>query len=497
MSIQEHPMSKTDWKPVVGLEIHAELLTESKMFSACPVVDSVEAAPNSAVDPVSLGLPGTLPVINRQAVEFGLMVGLALNCHIPPVNQFARKSYFYPDLPKGYQISQYDRPLAVDGWLDVDVTPESGDPYTRRIHIRRAHLEEDTGKLTHVEGSSLVDYNRAGVPLLEIVTEPDINSAEEAEAFGRKLRAILQYLGVNNGDMSKGVLRMEPNISVMHTTDTELRTRTEVKNLNSIRSVYRSIKAETERQIKLYESGETVKQATLGWDEDKQRLVIQRYKERADEYRYFPEPDLPVLEVSLEWIEDVRTKLPELPDAKRERFEKMLGLSHYDAMVLCLDRAVSQYYEAVLAAGANPKSAANWMTTSLFSVMNNAGVERELIGQTKISAGQFAELVRLVDGGAINKGTAVEILAEMWETGADPAKIVAEKGLAQVSDTSAIADVVAKVLDDNAAVVARYLGGEEKVFGALMGQCMKALKGKGNPAVVTEILKQQIEKRRG
>ncbi len=490
-------MSASDWKTIVGLEIHAELLTESKMFSACPVVDSVEAAPNTAVDPVSLGLPGTLPVINMKAVEYATMVGLALNCEIPPINQFARKSYFYPDLPKGYQISQYDRPLAVNGWLDIEVTPETGEPYTKRIRVRRAHLEEDTGKLTHVDGDSLVDYNRAGVPLLEIVTEPDINTAEEAEAFGRKLRAILQYLGVNSGDMSKGVLRMEPNISVMHKDDKEFRTRTEVKNLNSIRSVFRSIKAETERQIKLYESGDTVKQATLGWDEDKQRVIIQRYKETADEYRYFPEPDLPVLEMSQEQVKAVKAGLPELPDAKRERFEKALGLSHYDAMVLCLDRAVSAYYEATLAAGANAKSAANWMITNLFSVMNGAGVDREAIGETKISAQQFAELVKLVESGKINKGTAAEVLAEMWETGADPTKIVEDKGLAQVSDTSAISAVVAKVLDENAAVVTRYLGGEEKLLGALMGQCMKALKGKGNPAVVTELLKQEIEKRRG
>lgn len=487
----------SDWKPIVGLEIHAELMTESKMFSACPVVDSVEAAPNSAVDPVSMGLPGTLPVINLKAVEYAMMVGLALNCEIPPFNQFARKSYFYPDLPKGYQISQYDHPLCINGWLDIEVTPENGDPYTKRIRIRRAHLEEDTGKLTHVNGGSLVDYNRAGVPLLEIVTEPDLNSAEEAEAFGRKLRAILQYLGVNNGDMSKGVLRMEPNISVMHAEDKEFRTRTEVKNLNSIRSVYRSIKAETERQIKLWQNGEGVKQATLGWDEDKQKLTIQRYKERADEYRYFPEPDLPVLEVSREWVEQVRAKLPELPDAKRERFEKSLGLTHYDAMVLCLDQAVAHYYEDVLAAGANPKSAANWIIGSLFSLMNSAGVEREQIGSTRVRAQQFAELLKLVDSGTINKGTGATLLEEMWTTGADPAQVVQDKGLAQVSDTSAISTIVSEVLSANEITIARYFAGEEKLFGALMGQCMKALKGKGNPQIVTEILKQQLESRRG
>jgi len=487
----------SDWKPIIGLEVHAELLTESKMFSACPVVDSVEAAPNTAVDPLSLGLPGTLPVVNQRAVEFGIMVGLALNCTIPPFNQFARKSYFYPDLPKGYQISQYDRPLAINGWLDLEVTPEEGEPYTKRIRIRRAHLEEDTGKLTHVDGGSLVDYNRAGVPLLEIVTEPDVNSAEEAEAFARALRGILQYLGVNNGDMSKGVLRVEPNISVMHKDDKEFRTRTEVKNQNSIRHMYRATKAEIERQIKLYESGQTVQPATLGWDEAKNRLTIQRHKESADEYRYFPEPDLPVLEISREWIEEIRAKLPELPDAKRARFVNDFGLSRYDASVLTMDKAVADYYEAILAAGANPKSAANWIITSLFSLMNRDGIERENIGTIKITPVQFAALTKLVDGGTINKGTATTVLGEMWETGADPIKIVEEKGLAQVSDTNAISAAVAKVLDENAKMVADYLSGKDKLFGALMGMCMKALKGQGNPQFVTDILKQELAKRRG
>ena len=313
----------SEWTPIIGLEIHAELLTKSKMFSSCPVVDSVTAPPNTAVDPVSLGLPGTLPVINMEAVEMAMQVGLALNCDIPPVNQFARKSYFYPDLPKGYQISQYDRPLNVNGYLDIDLS----DGTTKRIRIRRAHLEEDTGKSVHVDNYSLIDYNRAGVPLLEIVTEPDINSAEEAEAFARKLRSILQYLGVNDGDMSKGVMRVEPNISVKHRDDTGYRTRTEVKNLNSIRSLYRSIEYEVARQIKAWESGEGVRQATMGWDEVRQRTVVQRFKESAEEYRYFPEPDLPILEVSREWIERVRVRLPELPDAKRDRFTRDFGLS--------------------------------------------------------------------------------------------------------------------------------------------------------------------------
>ncbi len=482
----------TDWTPIIGLEVHAELLTESKMFSSCPVVDSVEAAPNTAVDPVSLGLPGTLPVVNQQAIEFGLMVGLALNCEIPPFNQFARKSYFYPDLPKGYQISQYDRPLAKNGWIEIEVTPEQGESYTKRVRIRRAHLEEDTGKLVHVNGGSLVDYNRAGVPLLEIVTEPDIHSAEEAEAYARKLRAILQYLGVNDGDMSKGVLRVEPNISVRHKDDADYRTRTEIKNLNSIRSLYRATQQEIERQIKTWESGETVKQATLGWDEARQRLVVQRYKERADEYRYFPEPDLPILEISREWVESVRAKLPELPDAKRDRFVNTLGLSQYDASVLVADQAVAHYYEAALAAGANPKSAANWITGSLFSLMNRDGVEREDIGATKVPAAHLAALLKLLESGTLNKGTATTVLTEMWETGEDPARIVQARGLAQVSDTDAIEQAVAQVLADNAGMVEEYLAGKDKLFGALMGEAMRALKGKGNPQLVKDVLVRQL-----
>jgi aspartyl-tRNA(Asn)/glutamyl-tRNA(Gln) amidotransferase subunit B len=485
----------SEWTPIVGLEIHAELLTQTKMFSACPVVDSVTAPPNTAVDPVSLGLPGTLPVINREALEMAMMVGLALNCHIPEINQFARKSYFYPDLPKGYQISQYDRPLNVNGYLDIDLADGS----TKRIRVRRAHLEEDTGKLIHAGGASLVDYNRAGVPLLEIVTEPDINSAEEAEAFARKLRAILQYLGVNNGDMSKGVMRVEPNISVRHKDDTGFRTRTEVKNLNSIRSLFRSIEYETARQIKAWESGEGVRQATMGWDEARQRTVVQRYKETAEEYRYFPEPDLPIVEVSREWVEQVRARLPELPDAKRDRFIKELGLPRYDASVLVADQAVAHYYEGVLAAGANPKVAANWILVNLFSLMNKDGIDREAIAETKVSAEALAGLLKLLDAGTINRTTAVDVLGEMWTTGEAADAIVQRKGLAQISDAGAIEATIREALaqPDVAKLVTEYLGGKEKVFGAIMGKTMAALGGKGNPQVVRETLTRVIEAMRG
>ncbi len=483
----------SEWKAIIGLETHAELMTESKMFSAAPVVDSVEAAPNTAVDPLSLGLPGTLPVINFKAMEYAMMVGLALQCEIPRINQFARKSYFYPDLPKGYQISQYDRPLCAAGTMDIDLADGS----TRTIRIRRAHLEEDTGKLTHVAGGSLVDYNRAGVPLLEIVTEPDIHTSEEAEAFARKLRAILQYLGVNNGDMSKGVLRFEANVSVMHKDDTGFRTRTEVKNLNSIRSMVRAIDYEVARQIKAWENGEGVRQATMGWDEDKQRTVVQRYKESADEYRYFPEPDLPIVEVSREWVADVRARLPELPDAKRDRFTAAFGLPHTDAAQLVAEQQVAHFYEDALATGANPKTTANLLLGNLFSLMNRDGIEREAIAATKIPAANLGKLVQILDAGTINRTTALTVLNEMWGSGQDAETIVREQGLAQISDTGAIEAAVAAALAESAPMVTRYLAGEEKIFGALMGSVMKALKGQGNPQLIRETMMRQLDAKRG
>jgi aspartyl-tRNA(Asn)/glutamyl-tRNA(Gln) amidotransferase subunit B len=481
---------KTEWTTIVGLEVHAEMLTESKMFSPCPVVDSVAALPNTAVDPLSLGLPGTLPVINKQAMEYGMMVALALNCEIPAFNQFARKNYFYPDLPKGYQISQYDHPLAVNGYLDIELEDGS----SKRITIRRAHMEEDTGKLTHVSDGSLVDYNRAGVPLLEIVTEPDIRSSDEAERYARKLRTILQYLGVNHGDMSKGILRFEANVSVMHRDDAEFRQRTEIKNLNSIRSMMRAIDYEAKRQIKIYEKGETVKAATLGWDEQALKITVQRYKERPDEYRYFPEPDLPIVEVSREWVEDVRVRLPELPEVKRRRFVEQLGLTEYDALVLTADKPVAMFYETVLASGVDAKTAANWFTGELFRVLNDNKVDREDIGSTNISAENFAGLIKLVESGKINANTARKnVLPEMWQTGKDAQTIVDEKGLAQISDSGVIAEMVSEAVQENDDMLQRYLAGEDKLFNALFGKTMGKLRGKGDPGVVRQILQQHLD----
>ncbi len=485
-------MAASDWQTIIGLEVHAEMLTETKMFSNCPVVDSVNALPNTAVDPLSMGLPGTLPVINMKAMEWGMMVGLALNCEIPPFNQFARKNYFYPDLPKGYQISQYEHPLAVNGYMDIELE----DGGTKRIGITRAHMEEDTGKLTHWGDSSLVDYNRAGVPLFEIVSEPDIRSSAEAEAYSRKLRAILQFLGVNHGDMSKGVLRFEANVSVMHKDDTEFRQRTEIKNLNSIRSMVRAIDVEVKRQIKLWEKGDTVKPATLGWDDDAGKIIIQRYKERPDEYRYFPEPDLPILEVSREWVAEVRANLPELPDAKRARFIDDLGLTAYDAGVLVADKAVADYFEAILAATKNvdAKTVANWVTGDLFRLLNEDKIDREAIASIKLTPENFAALLMLIDDGTINATIARKtVLPIMWAEGKAAQAIIDDEGLAQVSDSNIISEKVQEAIDANPDMVQKYLDGNENVINAIFGRVMGLLRGQGDPSVVRQVLMDKLK----
>lgn len=478
----------TEYEGVIGLEIHAELLTNSKMFCACQVVDSTTAPPNTHTCPVCTGMPGVLPVVNQKAIEFGVMVGLALNCEIAPFNIFARKSYFYPDLPKGYQISQYEYPLVVNGWVEVEV-----DGQTRRIGIRRAHLEEDTGKLTHEDDYSLVDFNRAGVPLLEIVTEPDLCTAEEAEAFARKLRSILVYLGVNSGDMSKGVLRMEPNVSVRPRGSGELRTRTEIKNLNSIRAVRQAIDYEIARQIKVWEGGGQVEQVNMGWNDALGKTVVQRGKESADDYRYFPEPDLPPLVVDRDWVETVRAELPELPDAKRARFTDEMELSSYDAGVLVADRAVADFYERVVDAGAEPKAAANWITGEIFRLMNKKDMERENIDQVAVTPEALAKLIDMVDKDRINANTARDVLEILFEEGGAPNEIVKVRGWGQVSDEAALAEAVEKVLADNPDVVQDYLGGKETVAQWLMGQVMREMRGKANPQIVIQLLSGRLE----
>jgi aspartyl-tRNA(Asn)/glutamyl-tRNA(Gln) amidotransferase subunit B len=479
-----------NYEAVIGLEVHAELLTQSKMFCGCRVVTSEAAAPNSVVCPVCSGMPGLLPVINRQAVRFTIMAGLALHCTISEFSLFARKNYFYPDLPKGYQISQYEYPLCKDGWLEIDL--ESGQ--RQRIGIGRVHLEEDTGKTIHIDGKSLVDLNRSGVPLIEIVSEPDLRSAEEVQAYARKLRAILRYLGVNSGDMEKGVIRFEPNISIRPAGSTEFGTRTELKNLNSFRALFRGTEFELARQQKVLESGGQVEQETRGWDEARGLTVAQRGKEFAEDYRYFPEPDLPPLVVDPAWVEAIRAELPELPDARRGRFERNFGLGPEDAMRLTEEKAVADYFETAVGGDrSRAKSVANWILTDVFRLLH---ASEQSIESMKVRPAALAELIELVETGAINANTGKRVLGEMFASGEDARSIVDREGLAQISDTGALEEAVRRVVEANPAEVEKFLGGKETVLSWLVGQVMKATRGKANPSAVREILLKQLDARR-
>jgi aspartyl-tRNA(Asn)/glutamyl-tRNA(Gln) amidotransferase subunit B len=477
-----------DYLPVIGLEIHAELLTQSKMFCGCAVVDSTLAEPNSSVCEICTGMPGTLPVINRRAVEYALRVALALHCEVAETSVFARKNYFYPDLPKGYQISQYELPLARNGWMAIDV----GDT-EKMIVIRRVHLEEDTGKMFHRQGYSLIDYNRSGVPLLEIVSEPDMRSVDEAKAYARALRSILRYLGVSSGDMEKGVIRFEANVSV-RTADTHaLGTRTEIKNLNSFRAMVRALEFEIERQSATLESGGQVQQETLGWDEVHGVTVSQRGKEEAHDYRYFPEPDLPPLVVAPDWIKETSAALPELPDAKKARFAEQYGLSPYAAGLLTADRAVADYFESVAAAKKeiSPDTVANWISGELFSLLNQAGID---ISQTKVKPASLAELVSQVERGKINQASAKAVLGVLFDEGGSPLAIIEREGLSQLSDADELGKLVDQVLKENPEQVQSYLEGKKPVFEWLLGQVMQAAGGRANPTTVRTILESHLER---
>lgn len=476
------------YEPVIGLEVHAELQTKSKMFCACAVVDNTLAAPNTAVCPVCAGMPGTLPVVNQMAVELGLRAALALNCTVNPVSVFARKNYFYPDLPKGYQISQYEQPLAEHG--SIIIQSDNGE---RKIRIRRIHLEEDTGKLTHVADGSLLDLNRAGVPLLEIVSEPDIRSAEEAAAYGEALRHILRYLNVNSGDMEKGAIRFEANVSVRQAGTNALGIRSEVKNLNSFRALEHSILFEIGRQSEILAEGGTVEQKTLGWDETKEKTYPQRSKEDAHDYRYFPEPDLPPLKVDEAWLARLRAELPELPHARFERFIRQYSLTKYDAARLVEERTTADYFEVtvkLLPATVPPKIAANWLLGEVFGLMKTRG---ETLNQFKIRPEGLAELVGLVSAGEINQTTARTLLAEMAENGGKAGEIVMRRGLKQVSDTALITEIVRQTLEESPDEAASYRAGKVTVFNWLFGQAMKKTRGRANPQVVQDELAKQLK----
>jgi len=482
------------YEPVIGLEVHAQIHTESKMFCGCPVVeDTGDLEPNTFVCPVCTAMPGVLPVVNQRAIDIAIQTGLALHCDIPPLNRFARKSYFYPDLPKGYQISQYALPFAVDGYLRFAV-PSEGHAVEHTVRIRRAHLEEDAGKLYHQDGVSKVDLNRAGVPLLEIVSEPDMHSAEEARAYGEALRQILIYLGVNSGNMERGVMRFEANVSVRPVGSQEMGSRHEIKNLNSFRALYDSIAYEIDHQIAVLEQGGTIEQQTMGWNEVEGVTVRQRGKEFADDYRYFPEPDIPPLEIGREKIETLRSQLPELPRARHARFTSQYGLSEYDAGLLVGDKDIAGYFERVVAAGAPPKDAANWIMGELFRLMKSEGSCND---DVKVPPADLAELIALVGKGRINKTTGKDVLEVMFASGRDPERIVAEQGLGQISDQDKLNAIVTRVLDENPKQINEYLSGKNQVLGWFIGRIMRATRGKANPQFARDLLTEQLEIRRG
>jgi aspartyl-tRNA(Asn)/glutamyl-tRNA(Gln) amidotransferase subunit B len=492
MELQNNLM---DFEPVIGLEVHAELETSSKMFCSCAVVDSTLSEPNIAVCPVCSGMPGVLPVVNRRAVEYALRVAMALHCEIAPVSVFARKNYFYPDLPKGYQISQYEHPLAQHGSLTTQTSQGE-----REIRIRRVHLEEDTGKLTHVQMDeqtySLVDLNRAGVPLLEIVSEPDMRSAVEVRAFATSLRSILRYLKVNSGDLEKGVLRIEPNISVRPRGSDELGTRVEVKNLNSFRALERSVAYEIQRQITRLKSGQKVDQQTVGWDETLGITVLQRTKEAEDDYRYFPEPDLPPLIIDPEWIDKIQASLPELPAAKLERFIQEYQLNEYDAGVLVAEQAVADYFEQVMTSfprqhtgEVKPKTVANWITGELFGLLNQYN---QSIEQSRATPQGLAQLLLLIARGDINANSAKTVLVEMFRSGKSSDDIVTEQGLTQISDHEFIKELVARVLTNNPEQVAEYVEGKDSLTRWFFGQVMRLAEGRANPQIIQEELDRQL-----
>jgi aspartyl-tRNA(Asn)/glutamyl-tRNA(Gln) amidotransferase subunit B len=478
------------YETVIGLECHVELSTLTKMFCGC--LNGFGAPPNTNVCPICLGHPGTLPVPNERAIEFTIKIGLALDCEIEPRSLFHRKNYFYPDMPKNFQISQYDLPLCVNGHLDIQV---DGD--LRRVGITRVHLEEDTGKTTHAGATgriagaeyALEDYNRAGVPLVEVVSEPDMRSAEEARAYLTELRATLEALGVSDVRMEEGSLRCDANVSVRPVASADLGTKVEIKNLNSIRSLYRAVKYEEDRQRQALASGEPLTQETRHWDENRGHTSPLRSKEFAFDYRYFPEPDLSPLEPDAEWIEKLRAELPELPATRRRRLEEEYGLDPRQAALVGGSAASARFFEEAASLGADPKLVANWIGGDLAAHLNEARLDLE---QSKITAPHIADLVGLVSEGAISSAGAKAALAEAFTTGQDIDTIVEAKGLRQVSDAGALEAVVDEVIAENPGPVAQFTGGKEGALNALVGQVMKKTKGSANPQVAADLLRRRL-----
>ena len=486
-----------DFEVVIGLEVHAQLSTESKMFCACSS-DYQDAAPNTVVCPVCMGMPGVLPVINRRAVEHVIRTGLALGCDIASYTKFDRKNYPYPDLMKGYQISQYDLPIASNGSMPIEV---NGVQSTARV--TRVHLEEDVAKLMHRteafgEGYSLLDVNRAGVPLMEIVGEPDLRSAEEARSYLMQLHSILQYIGTSSANMEEGNFRCDANISVRPFGQEEYGTKVEIKNMNSYRSVYRALEYEVERQIEVVKSGGRIVQETRGWVEEDSVTFSQRIKEGASDYRYFPEPDLPPLRISPEWVAEIESSLPELPQARKSRFVSQLGLPEYDAALLTVTKSTADYFEEVLdsspATSADSerfaKAASNWMLGEMSRLLNQSGQD---ITEVRIGPSHIAELQTMVDDSTLSSTMAKTVFEKMFETGQPPRQIAESEGLVQISDTDAVLEAVQNAISANPDPVADYLAGKQQAMGFLVGQVMKATRGKANPRMASQMVREQLE----
>ncbi|WP_251454045.1 Asp-tRNA(Asn)/Glu-tRNA(Gln) amidotransferase subunit GatB [Veillonella intestinalis] len=477
------------YETVVGLEVHTELKTKSKIFCGCTTEFGGDQ--NTHVCPVCLGLPGVLPVLNKKVVDYAIRVGLALNCEILQFNKFDRKNYYYPDLPKNWQTSQYDLPICLNGHLDIEVNGE-----TRRIRITRIHMEEDAGKLVHsgntisTSDSSNVDYNRTGVPLLEIVSEPDLRSGEEARAYVEKLRSIIKYLDVSDVRMEEGSLRCDANISVRLMGEEKLGTKTEIKNMNSLTALQKGIEYEAVRQAETLEDGGEIVQETRTWDDGKGMTLSMRKKEAENDYRYFPEPDLVPIVISDEQIEEARQSLPELPDAKIARFKAEYGLSEEDSNILTTMRETADYLDATVKAGADAKTAANWMLGDLSKMVNEAGIT---FAEAKVKPEQLAAMIALIEKGTISGKIAKKVIVSMWETGKDPQKIVEEEGLVQITDTGAIEEIVKQVIADNPKSVEDFQSGKGKAIGFLVGQVMKLSKGRANPGVVNELLQKHLK----
>ncbi|MCJ7576690.1 MAG: Asp-tRNA(Asn)/Glu-tRNA(Gln) amidotransferase subunit GatB [Dehalococcoidia bacterium] len=470
---------------VIGLEVHTQLLTRSKMFCGCSA-DYANAPPNTHVCPVCLGMPGVLPVINEKAIEYTVMTALALNCTIPEYTKFDRKNYFYPDLMKSYQISQYDAPIGKGGWLTVD-----SDGSRKRINITRVHLEEDAAKLLHRGDYSLIDVNRSGVPLMEIVSEPEISSPEEARDYLIKLHNILRYLGVSTANMEEGSFRCDANISIRPASSKKLLPKVEVKNMNSFKAVYQALKYEAERQGKVLEKGGELVQETRGWIEETGITVLQRTKEYAEDYRYFPDPDLPPLVLDRAWTEEMRTRLPELPEARRDRFTTQYGLSLYDANILTSSKAMANYFENCvrLMDSSKAKAVSNWLLGDFSRLLNATNTDIE---NARISPKHLSDMLVLVDNGAISGPTAKAVFEEMFQSGKEASEIVTEKKLSQISDTAEIRDAVKQAMASNAGAIADYASGKQQALTFIIGQVMKATRGRANPGLVREIIMQEL-----